>query len=161
MVSPCSNRKMRNRRGSLIIEYAAALVVIFPIVFITVFTCYEMSLAFMIFNALNQSSHSAAMILAKAYGSDPSVASDTSKQTSYLQNVTFTNMVVSTNQFTVTFPPNPQTSSWTDTTGNVPIVLVTCTYTGGQNGLAPFPNPDPLNLGPKISLQATAVAFLE
>lgn len=155
------NKNSRNRCGYLIVEYAAALVVIFPLVFITVFTCYEMSLAFMIYNALNQSAHSAAMTLAKVYGSDPTVAADTSLQTSYLQNITFTNMVVSPNQFTVTFPANPQHSSWLDTEGNVPIVVVTCAYTSGQNGLTPFPYPDPLNIASKITLQATAVAFLE
>lgn len=161
MLARSARRKSRNRWGYLIVEFAAALLVILPIVFITVFTCYEMSLAFMIYNALNQSAHSAAMTLAKVYGSDPTVAANTSLQTSYLQNITFTNMVVSPEQFTVTFPPNPQHSSWLDTEGNVPMVVVTCTYTGGQNGLAPFPNPDPLNIASKITLQATAVAFLE
>lgn len=115
----------------------------------------------MIYNALNQSAHTAAMTMAKVYGSDPTVAADTSLQNSYLQNITFTNMVVSPNQFTVTFPANPQHSDWLDTDGNVPIVVVTCKYTSGQNGLAPFPYPDPLNIASKITLQATSVAFLE
>ena len=161
MLAPSKERKSRNRSGSQIIEFAAAIVVIFPLVFITVFTCYEMSLAFMIYNALNQSAHTAAMTLAKVYGSDPTVASATSLQESYLQNITFTNMVVSPDQFTVTFPANAQQSSWLDTEGNVPIVTVTCKYTSGKNGLPPFPYPDPLNIASKITLQATAVAFLE
>lgn len=161
MLPDSTIRKSRNRHGYAIVEFAAALVVIFPIVFLTVFTCYEMSLAFMIYNALNQSAHTAAMTLAKVYGSDPTVANNTSLQETYLQEIKYTNMVVSPNQFTVTFPANPQRSDWLDTDGNVPIVTVTCKYTSGQNGLQPFPYPDPLNIASKITLQATAVAFLE
>lgn len=161
MLLSSTKKRSRNRYGAAIVEFAAALVVIFPLVFIIVFTCYEMSLAFMIYNALNQSAHTAAMTLSRVYGSDPTVASNTAMQESFLQNITFNNMVVSPNQFTVTFPANPQQSSWLDTDGNVPVVVVTCTYTSGQNGLPPFPYPDPLNIASKITLQATAVAFLE
>lgn len=151
----------RQKRGSALVEFAAAIAVLIPLVFLTIFACYEVTLAFMIYNALNQAAHSAAMVISREYGSDPTVATDTSKQTALLSHITFSNMVVSPNQFTVSFPPSPDTTSWTDLTTAGRMILVTCTYTGGKNGLAPFPYPDPLNLGQSFTLQASAVAYLE
>ena len=161
MNAKTESRKERRKRGSALVEFAAAIALLFPLVFLTVFACYEVTLAFMIYNALNQAAHSAAMVMSRAYGGDPTIATDSSKQSALLQNITFSNMVVSPNQFTVAFPPSPETSSWTELSSAGRMILVTCTYTGGQNGLAPFPYPDPLNLGQSFTLQASAVAYLE
>jgi hypothetical protein len=156
-----SKRKaIRQQAGSITAESCAALVVLLPPLFFAAFVCYEVAMAFMIYNALDASARKAAMALAMAYPGDNTYATSATKQQSLLAGIHFANMVVNPNQFTVTFPSSPASATWTNSTGNIPAVVVSCTYRGGQYGLPPFPNPDPLNLG-HISLTATATAYLE
>ncbi len=75
------------KRGTSQVELAAGLVLGLPIIIGTAFVCYEVVLAYMIENALNKAAHSAAMTLAKAYGSDPTVATSAAKQTTYLNKI--------------------------------------------------------------------------
>lgn len=148
-------------RGAVTAEFAAALVVFLPIVIIMGFVCYEVVIAFTIYNALNHCAQLGAMAISEAYGGDAGYATSITMQQNILQNITFANIVVNPNQYSVQFPPSPQTATWTDLTGNVPEVVVTCTYAGGLYGLPPFPNPDPLHLGKTFILQAKASAYLE
>lgn len=152
--------RKRSTKGVVTAEFVGALAILLPIVLLVVFSCGEVAAAFMIYNALNFSAQSAAMALAKAYGQDPRYATDSSMQQALLSQITYANMVVSPQQFTVQFPGSPSTASWL-TTSNIPEVVVTCTFKSGQYGLPPFPNPDPLRLGKNFSLKATAVAYLE
>ena len=161
MLASRSKRAMRSSKGAVITEFAAALVLLLALFLSITFACYEVCLAFMIYNALNHSAHSAAMLLSRVYGGDPAVATSTAAQQAYLESIKYAGIVVDPSQFTVTFPPSPSTASWDSTSGNVPTVVVTCTYTGGQYGLPPFPNPDPLQLGQMFTLTAAATAYLE
>jgi len=93
----------------------------------------------------------AARDLAIAYGQDPSIAQDSSKVNTVLSMIRIANMVVDNAQFG---EPVFQTD-------NPPTATVTVTYASGQYGLAPFPNPDPLNLGPTFTISSTATYHLE
>ena len=162
MVSKFSKRTNRRKTfGAVSAEFAATIALILPVVLLVLFACYEAVIACMIYNALNHSAHTAAMALARAYGSDVTCAKSLSKQQVVLDDIKFANMVVSPEQFSVKFPESPVTSKWTDNSGNLPTVSVTCRYAGGKYGLATFPNPDPLHLGRQFSLEATATAYLE
>jgi Flp pilus assembly protein TadG len=163
IVSRARNRSFQNRSssGAIAAEFAATIALMVPIVCAILFCCYEVAMAFTIYNALNHSAHLAAMALSKAYGSDAGYATSSSMQQNVLKSVTFPNIVADPQQFTVAFPPAPATASWKGQTGDVPLVVVTCTYQGGKYGLARFPNPDLLNLGSRFPLQAKATAYLE
>ena len=152
--------RSRASRGAVSAEFAAAVCLIAPLTILVIFSCYEIMTAFLIHNALLHSAHVAAMTLSKAYGGDATYATSTDKQKQIFQNIKFSNIVISPNQFSAQFPPTPATADWT-TPGNVPAVTVTCSYKGGQNGLPPFPSPDPLNLGSNFTLTAQAKAYLE
>ena len=153
--------KRASERAAMTAEFAAAIAVFVPVLLIVVFACYEVALAFMIYNALNHAAHSAAIALARAYGGDASYATSTAKQQALFEQIKYANMVVSSQQFRAVFPPSPATASWTSQPGDIPAIVVFCKYTGGQHGLPPFPNPDPLNLSQRFTLQASATAYLE
>jgi Flp pilus assembly protein TadG len=153
--------KKRTQVGAVSVEFAAAIALVLPIVLVVIFGCYEVAIACMIYNALNHSAQQAALALARAYGGDATYATSSEKQRAVLSTINFAHMVVSPQQFSVQFPQSPAAASWTGNDGNCPTVSVTCKYTGGRNGLAPFPNPDPLNLARSLSLEAKATAYLE
>ncbi len=147
--------------GAVTAEFGASIALMLPIALLVLYASYEVAVGLMIYNALDHSAHLAAMALSKAYGCDAMYASSWTKQQQVLSNITFSNIVVNPNQFTVTFPTTPSTSSWMNSNGNVPVVTVACTYAGGQFGLPPYPNPDLLGLGKTFRLQANASAYLE
>jgi len=154
------NPSLRGASGSVSAEFAAAVCLFTPVTILVIFACFEIMTAFLIQNALVHSAHVAAMALSKAYGGDASYATSLDKQREVFQGIKFSNIVISPDQFSATFPPIPSTADWT-TPGNMPAVTVTCSYKGGQYGLPPFPSPDPLNLGSNFTLKAQATAYLE
>jgi Flp pilus assembly protein TadG len=154
-------RKRTSQRAAVTAEFAAAVAIFVPIILVVVFACYEVAMAFMIYNALNYAAQTAAIALSKAYGGDASYATSTTKQQALFAQIKYANMVVSPLQFSAVFPPAPANASWLSNSGDYPTVIVVCKYTGGQYGLPPFPNPDPLKLSQRFSLQASATAYLE
>jgi hypothetical protein len=146
--------KRKNRgRGATIAEAGAALGLLLPLAFTVIFVVLEASYAYMIKSSLSQASRQAARDLAIAYGQNPSIQSDRSLQNvQVFDNIRIKDMVADSAQFE---DPTFQTAS------DPPTVSVTVRYLGGQHGLPPFPNPDPLHLGSSFQITANSTYRLE
>ena len=91
--------------------------------------------------------------LAVQYGVNPAIATSRTLQNSLVfDNIRVNNIINSSNQFS-----NPV---W-NTAAIPPTVAVTATYTSNQNGLPPFPNPDPLHLSNSFVINASSTYRIE
>jgi Flp pilus assembly protein TadG len=134
-------------------ETAASLVVMLPLLVMIMFVVLEASHAYLIKESLAQGAREAARALAIAYGQNSQIANNRPlEDAQVLSGITIPNIINASAQFS-----DPV---WT-TTGSLPEVMVTVTYTSNQNGLPPFPNPDPLHLGSNFTLNATSTYRLE
>lgn len=142
----------RKSRGSSIAETAASMVILLPLLIMILYVGLEASKAYMIKESLAQASRQASRNLAIAYGQDKSVANNQSLEDAYVySNIRINGVVASSDQFR---------AEWNNT-ASPPTVKVTVDYTSGQNGLAPFPDPDPLGLGSSFHLSASSTYRLE
>jgi len=124
-----------------------------PLMITMIFVVLEASYAYTIRTSLAEGAREAARDLAIAYGQNPSVATDRSLQNSLVfDTIRITNMINSSTQFD---DPVFNTASDPET------VSVNVRYTSSQNGLPPFPNPDPLNLGSSFQISAQSTYRLE
>jgi Flp pilus assembly protein TadG len=145
----------RNRRqsGITLVEFGAAASLYLPLLFAVIFVIMEASAAYIIKTNIDQAAKQAGRSMAHAYGMDPTIATDSTKQQAIYTAVRIPNYVADNNQFTnpvFDFSTNPAT------------VTVTCTYpNSGAFGLPPFPNPDPLRLGPTFIINSSATYSLE
>ena len=143
----------KTNRGVSIVEAAASLALLFPLVMLIVFVVLEASYAYLIRTSLSQAAQQAARELSVVYGQDPTISTDRSQQDSQVFNtIRITNIINNSQQF-----DNPLF----DTTGNPPTVSVTVRYLSNQYGLPAFPSPDPLQLGNKYQITATSTYRLE
>jgi Flp pilus assembly protein TadG len=129
------------------------MVILLPVLITILFVVVEASQAYMIKESLANGARQAARDLAVAYGQNSTIANNRSMEDSWVfDNIRIKNIINSDTQF--------DDPVW-DTSGQPPTVTVTVNYTSGQNGLPPFPNPDPLKLGNNFKLNATATYRLE
>lgn len=143
----------RKYRGASIVEGAAAMTMLLPIVFLVIFASVEISYLYVLKSSLVEVAREAARNLAIAYGQNPAVAGSRSLQDSLvLSRLRVPNVVNSERQF-----DNPIFTQASDP----PTVTVTVRYTGNQYGLPPFPNPDPLHLGSGIAISSTSTYRLQ
>lgn len=142
----------RNKKGVLLAEAAASLCIMLPLLITVTFVALESNHALLIKNAVNEGVREAARGLAVYYGQDPTVAASRSTQNKQVyDNIRVKGIIASSQQFE---------STW-DTTAAIPTVTVKLTFAGGQYGLPPFPNPDPLNLGSRFRIESQATYRLE
>lgn len=143
----------RETRGVAITEAAAALTLILPLIFLVIFVVLEASYAYTLKNALAEGAREAARNLAINYGQNQAIATDRTLQNAEVfDNIRITNVINNSSQF-----DDPVFN----TAADPPTVEVTVHYRGGQFGLPPFPNPDPLNLGSNFKIDATSTYRLE
>lgn len=144
--------RLRNRSAGTLIELAASLTLIIPIVFFVLFATVEMTFAYLITNVLGVAAQISARDLALLYPTDPTVAKTKSSQDALVfDNIRHPGVVQSSEQFDdATF----------DTSADPPLVSVTVHYTSGNYGLPIFPT-ELLGLDKLIHLQATSVYRLE
>ncbi len=147
-------RKLRRKTGSYIVEGAAGLLILIPLLVLITYATLQVSRAYMINAALQQAAQEGARLIATNYASHPSIASVRSDQEKYSFSVIkVDNIINDPGQFSAVFAPNA--SSPTD-------VTVTVTYpSAGDYGLPPFPDPDYLKLGSNFTLTGTARYTLE
>lgn len=146
-------KNMRKRQAQGLVETAAAMSVLIPLFMLILYVSSEISQAYMIKTAMTGAAHRAARNLSIAYWQNSSIATDRAAQESLVLNqIRVSTMLVDSHQFTdVVY----------DLSSTPPSVSVTATYTGGQYGLAPFPNPDPLRLGSHFQISSTETHALE
>jgi len=141
----------RRNTGSAIVEGAAGLMILIPLLILIVYVVLESSHAYFIYGSLQQGAQQAARALATyPVGQPPGYVNyplTPAQIQATLQPITVVGVITSPAQFTPTFigPPSAPTS-----------VVVTVQYTSGQNGLPVFPDADVLNLGASFQLQASA-----
>lgn len=148
-----NQKYMRERKGQGLVESAAAMAVLIPLFMLILYVSSEISQAYMIKTAMTAAAHRAARNLAIAYWQNSSIANSRAAQESLvLDQIRIGSMIVDSQQFSdVTYELN----------ATPPSVSVTVTYTGGQYGLAPFPNPDPLHLAQHFQISSTETHALE
>ncbi|HEY9870146.1 MAG TPA: TadE/TadG family type IV pilus assembly protein, partial [Candidatus Obscuribacterales bacterium] len=135
-----------NQGGVSIVEAAASLSLLLPLMMVIVFVVLEVSDAYLIKTSLSQGARRAARDLAVAYGQNPAVATSRSLQNAMvLDNVRIHNMINDSRQFD---------DPIFDTNATPHTVHVTVRYASNQYGLPPFPYPDPLNLGSRFAISA-------
>lgn len=146
-------QRCRRRSGYATIEMAAALVFVFPLVFLLLFAAVEVCRAYMINTVLSQAANKAARQIAILYPDVPAISSSRATQDLFVYDwINYGGIVQSSLQFDdAVFNANadPQT------------VSVTVHYTSGQNGLPQFPSYDPIGLGNKFNFYGTSVYRLE
>lgn len=146
-------RSSRLSKGATIAETGAAMALMIPLLFAVLFVVLEASQAYMIKESLAQGARQAARNLAVEYGKDSAIQYRRDLQDAQVfDQIRIVNIINASEQFS-----DPE---W-NTAATPPTVTVTCTYTANQHGLAPFPNPDPLNLGPNFVLNATSTYRVE
>jgi len=90
----------RKSSGGSIVEAAAALTVILPVVVLLTFAVVEVSYAFLLKSSLSQAARQAARDLAVGYGRDPKVATSRSMQEQMaFDQVRIVNILTSSAQF--------------------------------------------------------------
>ena len=141
------------QQGSTIAETGASMAIMIPLIMVMLFVVVEATRAYTIREALAQGSRQAARELAVQYGVNPAIATSRTLQNSLVfDNIRVNNIINSSNQFS-----NPV---W-NTAAIPPTVAVTATYTSNQNGLPPFPNPDPLHLSNSFVINASSTYRIE
>jgi Flp pilus assembly protein TadG len=153
MKVPSRSIKPNRRRGQIISEAVAAMVIMIPLAFLLIFATVETSYALLIKSSMAQAAREGARSLAIAYGIDPYIVGDRAKENAQVFDfIRIHNMVNSSEQFgDPTFNTNVEPHT----------VTVTVTYTGGQNNLPDFPFPDPLKLGDRYVISASSTYRLE
>lgn len=147
------NSTRHRRKGASIAETAAAMVLLLPLLFIVLFVVLEASKAYFIKESLAQGARQAARDLAVAYGRNADIeGSRTMQNQMAFDNIHLNGVIHDQEQF-----DDPVF----DSAGQPPTVRVTVHYRGGQYGLEPFPNPDPLKLGNNFDLSAASTYRLE
>ena len=152
----------RRRRGSVIAEGAAGLVVLIVMLVTITYVVLEASHAYFIYSALQQGARQAAELIM----SDPKVTSASAVDANAaiqadLATIQIPNVINSVSQFDtpiVSYTANPFVGQrgQTQNPTTVGSVSVTVKYQSGQHGLPVFPDADVLNLGQTFRLQATA-----
>lgn len=144
--------KSRICRGSAVIELAASLSIILPLIFLVLFAALETSTAYMIHTVLLAGAQQSARDLALAYPLDSSIAQNRASQDFIVYDkVRTAGIINSSAQFDdATF----------NTTANPPRVTVTVHYASGSYGLSKFPV-EILGLSDMFHLSATSVYRLE
>jgi Flp pilus assembly protein TadG len=148
-----NHKKQRGGKAQGLVETAAAMAVLIPLFMLILYVSSEISQAYMIKTAMTAAAHRAARNLSIAYWQNSTISNNRAAQESLvLDQIRIGTMVVDSHQFSdVTYELN----------ATPPSVSVTVTYTGGQYGLAPFPNPDPLHLGSQFQISSTETHALE
>lgn len=145
--------RTKERRGLVLAETAASMMILIPLLMIILFTIWEVSQAYFLKASLAQASRQAARQLAIAYGRDPDVATNRALQESLVLNqIRLPGVVADSSQFSLV-------SFQTDEVPHT--VTVRTQYSSGAFGLAPFPMPDPLHLGSAFVPSAESTYRLE
>ena len=146
-------RKLRNRTGMSLAETAASMSFMLPVIMVVAFAVMEVSQAYMIKEGLSQAARQAARDLSFAYAQTKMVATDRNMQNNMVfNNIRVRNVVNASAQFD---------NAVFNEAVEPPIVTVTVHYTSNENGLPKFPNPDPLNIGDSLELNATSTYSVE
>ena len=145
---------MFRRTGSSIVEAAAGLCILIPLLIMIVYVVLEVGHAYLIWAALQQGAQQAARLLATTYASHPSVVNNVSDQCKYGFDLIRTGQIINDS---AQFSP----ALFLPSTSAPKSVTVTVTYTSGKYGLPPFPDADVLHLGSKFILQGSARYTLE
>jgi Flp pilus assembly protein TadG len=143
----------RKNSGVAIVEGAASMVILLPIMFLVMYVALEVSYMYVLKSSLAEAAREAARNLAIAYGQDPAIATDRGLQDSTVfDKLRIGAIINSSAQF-----DNPVFN----TSNDPPTVTVRVNYTGGQYNLPPFPNPDPLHLEGNFQLFGTSIYRLQ
>ncbi len=143
------------RSGTTLVETAATMTLVIPLLFLVLFTAIEASQGYGIWQALQQGARESARRLATTYAVDPGIVSNTVDQAKYgFDPVRINQIINDSSQFSATF--NSGSANTTPAS-----VTVTATYSAGQFGLPQFPQIDPLHLGRNHQLAASATYRLE
>ncbi|MBX9688428.1 MAG: hypothetical protein K2X27_17090 [Candidatus Obscuribacterales bacterium] len=122
---------IRKRNGALIMELAASLLFVLPLVLVLLFAALELTDAYLIGSVLDQSALTAARDLAIAYPGEPTVAgSRIAQNVLAYDNIRISGVIASSAQFD---------DAVFDKSADPPTVTVTVHYSGGKYGLSPFP----------------------
>jgi hypothetical protein len=146
--------RSRLRCGFAIVELAASLMLLLPLLVVVCYVAAEAMQLCMIKSILNQGAAVAARRLAIAYASDQ-VSAIANPETSF-STIRVANVLVDDRQFKV--PPG--TAGW-NLYSKPPTVTVEVTFGSGLYGLPQFPSPDPLKLGTNFVVKSSAQANLE
>lgn len=144
----------RRQSGFSLVEAAATIAVMIPLLIAVVLVISEISEAYRIKMALVQAAREAARDMAVAYAKSPLVEGDKVLQDNMVfDKVRVSNVLVASSQFDIaTF----------DTSATPPVVRVTNSYVSdATTNLPPFPTFDPLNLGSNFQLNAEATYPLD
>lgn len=147
----CFSVRRANRRrssGAVIAESAASMMLLIPVLIVLLFIVMEAVQAYTINSVLAQAARQAAREIALKYLDDPAIAgSRTDQDTLVYNNIRTAGILVDSAQFE-------------DAVVNTASDPITCTvtvrYLGGQHGLPPFPQCDPLHFGSSIQLAASS-----
>lgn len=147
---------VRDERGGMLAEAAAAVAILFPLLLVVLFVALEASFAFNIGRSMTEGSSLAARTLATRYRTNPEIVTDQSQQQSIFQKIRIPTMISSNRQFTI--PANGWKLSGTAST-----VTVVVTYLPGEGSpaLAAFPHFDPLNLTQAFRISSTSTFRLQ
>src|SRR5271168_809739 len=114
---PMKSSIFKRKRGFAIVESAAAICVVLPLIFLVIFSVLEISYAYMLRSSLDSAARNAARDLAVDYGQDPTIATSRTQQDSLVfDSIRMTNVIANSAQF-----DNPVF----DTTDSPPTVSVT------------------------------------
>lgn len=143
----------RTHKGSSLVECAASMAVMLPLLMTILFVMMEMAQAYLIKEGLVQGAREAARGLAIAYNRNPSIAGNrTLADSSVLNNIRIQNIINASTQF--------NDPVW-NTNQSPATVTVTVNYTSNKNGLPQFPAVDPLNLAANFALSAASTYRIE
>jgi hypothetical protein len=144
----------RRQNGFSLVEAAATISVMIPMLIAVVLVVSEISEAYRIKMALVQAARQAAHDMAVAYGKTPLLEGNKVLQDNMVYDkVRVSNVIVDSTQFAL---------AEFDTSSTPPLVRVTNSYiSDSTTNLPKFPSFDPLNLGSNFQLNAEATYPLD
>lgn len=152
----CFNLRSLNRpaTGSIIMEFAAALIIVIPMMLAIVLVTLEVTQAYLLKTSLTQLAEMAARELALQFATDCSVASASRAKQNRLvfDKIRLQGVVNASEQF-----DKPAFNI----AGECKSVSVTVRYLSGKHNLIPFPFVDPLNIGSNFQLAGSATYTLQ
>jgi hypothetical protein len=129
------------------------MIILVPVLFMVLYVVIEASKAYYLKEALSQGARQAARDMAIAYASNHNLENNKGMQDEFVfSKIRIPNVINHPDQFE---------EAQINSTAIPPTVSVTVHYLGGQYGLPPFPDPDPLRLGSNFHITGTSTYRLE
>ena len=136
------------RSGSAIVETAAALAIVVPLLLVITYFASQASRGFLIKSGLDAAARRAARDLAVVYATNTGIASNRAQQDAIvLDRIRIAGVIANSKQFYQVQFRESETP---------PTVTVAVSYPDNKFGLTPFPDPDPFALSSKIRLTSSS-----